>query len=134
MIDVHCFGVSDGQYKIHGKQVSIVKNGHWTVYPISTALDLCPVCDMPIRVSWIQGTSFLATCSDKHTQIFLRRNKESLCVRCGKEIPETDHHFWHCDECPKTINNAQWYQFNLHKHEKHMYGGYEGHVIGQMKK
>lgn len=118
MHEVHCFGAEEGNYKLRGKWVSIFHGGRWGDYPVGTNVDLCPVCDLPIRVFFIKGSSYIATCTPKHTQMLMRRNKEGLCVRCGKEFGEFERRFhneWFCRNCSKKTNDMEWYAFNLRR-------------------
>ena len=121
MLEVHCFGVPEGQYKLRGKWVSIHAGirDTWHDYPVGTSVELCPVCDIPIRVLFIKGSSYVGCCTPMHTTLLMRRKKEGLCVRCGREFRELEARFndWWCDDCEEKVKLAQHYAFNLRRAE-----------------
>lgn len=120
MKEVHVFGVKEGQYKIHGNRVSVFNDKYkdWHDYEITRGFDICPVCDEPLQVLAIKGSTFIATCCPKHSIILLRREKENLCIRCGTQFPPNvpeQHSAWYCQSCYNKRNDAHWQSFNIRK-------------------
>lgn len=118
MLEVHCFGVPEGKYKMHGDNHVSIYNDRWKdwdSYEVVTGVELCPVCDTAMRVFAIRGSTWLATCTPKHLQLLKRREKENLCVRCGRQMDETNRRArnWWCWECGKKVSEPDFYQFNL---------------------
>lgn len=65
-LEVHIFGVTE--YEIVGDKVQYVEDGVTALRPISSEIDLCPVCGKLLKILFIKGVPHVGTCGDEHAR------------------------------------------------------------------